>query len=212
MKFKAALFDLDGTLVHTPTGYINSVINHTLRDLGIQEVNEKTALEFWFAQDMDDFASMWTKDLDTFWHFYRSHDTPEKRSTIVKLYPDVRVLKKLQRAGIILGILTSAPKPVATYELKLLSCFDFTSLVFAQPIYGVKRKPDAQGVKQFLELAGVSKEETVYIGNGIEDILAGKNAGVFDVFLERDEYPYALPLNSRKHIKKLDELSMLFNL
>ena len=52
MRYKATIFDLDGTLVHTTQEYRNRICRQTLAALGVRVQIEQID-RFWFGTDRD---------------------------------------------------------------------------------------------------------------------------------------------------------------
>lgn len=206
MKCKAILLDLDGTLIKTPLSYITKTVNKVLNDMGVPPVSQEEASKFWFSPDVDKFIGNIVKNPSLFWQLFRQYDNPSSRLHVSRVYEDSFSLEELQNNKIDLGIVTSTPKDVAEKEIFMLNRLKLKSVIYAQPIYGVKSKPDPESIHLSLKRLGVSAEQTIYVGNGIEDIITARNAGVTDIFLERSDYPYHLDLEPTKRILSLTEL------
>jgi phosphoglycolate phosphatase-like HAD superfamily hydrolase len=206
MKYKAVLFDLDGTLIYTPLDYITLTINRVLSAMGAKSLSQEEAARVWFSPNVDELVNGLVTNPSQFWQLFRQYDNPMSRSSVISAYKDNHILSELQAKGITLGIITATPKEIADKEIALLQGIRFGSVIYAQPIYGVKPKPNPESVNLSLQILGVSREQTIFIGNGIEDVITAKNAGTTGFFLQRPEYPYLLNLEPTKKIKLLTEL------
>jgi len=72
----------------------------------------------------------------------------------------------------------------------------------------MKPKPHPEAVLKCLKLLHVNPGMAMFVGNGEEDILAGKRAGVTDVFIDRGEHNLLTVMPSHT-IKTLPEVLKL---
>ncbi|MEK6945560.1 MAG: HAD family hydrolase [Nanoarchaeota archaeon] len=190
MKYKAAIFDLDGTLIHSEPEFRYTVVGKILDDLGVKYSKEDID-RFWFETNRDEIV---TKDfgltIDAFWGPFKKYDTVELRRKFAKTYDDVGFIGDLQRAGCKTGIVTGAPLHIAEMEIGMIGEENFDAIVVAHRMNGFTPKPHPQGLEECLSLLGVNKNEAVYVGNGDEDIQTARNAGVFDILIDRGEYTF----------------------
>lgn len=214
MAYKAVIYDLDGTLVRTSQLYRGQVVGPTVHGLGGQASVADIAA-FWFEPNREKIIRERFKvDSGQFWIGFRKRDTIDFRKMHTQPYWDVVFLNELRAKGVKTSILTGAPQAIADLELSLIDseigCGNFEIVVFANG-REVKHKPSPEGVEKCLDLMGSNKEETIYVGNGPEDIDTARNAEVFDVLINRKEYPY----NGQEPsliIKNLYELRPLFGI
>ncbi|OGJ19989.1 hypothetical protein A3K73_03455 [Candidatus Pacearchaeota archaeon RBG_13_36_9] len=208
MKIEAAIFDLDGTLVHTKPAYRYLVVGNTLKTFGITTLN-KIIDDFWFEGEKDRkkiITDLWHLDPQSqFWPAYRVYDTSDLREQHTEAYNDVGILFLLKERGIKTGIVTSAPSHIITLELSLLN-HRFDAVVRAQD--GVKQKPDSDGLMQCMDNLGVSPDRTYYVGNNKEDMEMARNARVCGIRIDREEYNYG-KIEADLTIDSLEELRVL---
>ncbi len=185
---KAIVFDLDGTLVHTEPDYRYLVVGETLKELGAQ-ASKRDIDRFWFEGDRDRIIQeRFGFEVADFWEVFRKHDLPSKRAKFTKPYEDTTImLPRLKGRGYKLGIVTGAPKEIAMMEVGLLESGLIDTVVMANPLMGVKLKPDPEGLHKCLRMLGVQNTGTPYVGNGSEDVGAAKAAGMVDVLLKRGD-------------------------
>lgn len=194
------LFDLDGTLVETPSWYIHEVAYHAARASGCNKSFDPD--EFWFSPNVDDYVKSKTSKPDLFWQKLREMDTARTRREAIRPYADVHILNELIGPK---GIITSAPKPISEAGVSCLNIF-FEILINAQPIYGFERKPSPHALFYASNQIGVSLEKLVFVGNGEEDIEMARNAGVISVFIDRGEYACGLKIKPDYLVNGLEEL------
>ena len=206
MNYKAIIFDLDGTLVHTPQDYVKTCLEKTLAELGSSAVlTDEIIKEFWFYTGRNKIVeNVFNLDVGTFWKNYRKNDKPDLRKRVSRAYKDTKIIKELKKRYR-LGIVTGAEKAVAHAEMELMGSGIFNSLIIAKQSEGIEPKPNPEGVYLCLKELGVESSETIFVGNGGEDIEAAKTAGVFDILIDRGEHPY-IGLSPKRKINSLGEL------
>ncbi len=205
-KYKAILFDLDGTLVSTNISLIHHLFNQAVSKFG-KTASVEDCKRFWFFNGRTDFIkNHFGISPSDFWPVYGALDTVDLRKKHAKAYPDVSSLHQLKSQGFKLGIVTGAKDDIAEYEIGLVGRALFDSVIVAHPNLGVAFKPHPQGIENCLKMLGFSNNQAVYIGNADEDVVFAKNAGVLDILVDRGEYVYSGPEPSHKisHLYELE--------
>jgi phosphoglycolate phosphatase-like HAD superfamily hydrolase len=191
MKSKAAIFDVDGTLVHTPKGYIYRVVGETLSALGRKGVRNEYIERFWFGMDRERIiAAYFHVDPEKFFAEFRRKDTG--RAEVAMAYDDVDVLDELRDSGYRLGIVTGAPLEIFNRQVALIGREKFDEVVIANPLHGRPAKPHPHALEECLDQMGVEKDNAVYIGNGEEDFLTAQRACVTPILINRGEFDYSI--------------------
>lgn len=191
MRYKAVIFDLDGTLVHTAPEFRYKLIGQVLKDLKVTCSNNYFIDRFWFEARRDEIIKKcFGLEPEKFWKIYKEYDTIELRKQFTKLYDDVDFLQELRQNNYKIGIVTGAPSHIIDLEINMLGKENFDAIVRAQISNGIKPKPDPHGIEECLNLLKVKKNEAIFVGNSDEDILAAKNAQIFDVLLDRKEHEF----------------------
>jgi phosphoglycolate phosphatase len=183
-RFKAVVFDLDGTLVDTAPD-LAATLNHVLGLVGRPAV----ALEEIRAMVGDGVARLIERglaasgppvDAETFERLraeyvahYGAHIADASRP-----FPRLReILAELRGAGRALGVCTN--KPLALTE-KLLAALDLRR-VFGAVVGGdslPERKPDPAPLRLVLRRLGVEPAKAVMIGDSNNDLLTARAAGI----------------------------------
>lgn len=190
MEYKAVLFDLDGTLVHSEPELRYTLINNTLREFG-KTASRKDMDILWFRSRRDDtIRECFDLDPEKFWPVFREYDDIKLRQQFVRVYDDVAFLQELKENQYKTGIVTGAPQHIAEFEIGLLNGVSFDTVVIAKSINGIKPKPHPQGIEVCLRTLETNGEHAMYVGNADEDIEAAKSAGVLDVFIDRGEHEF----------------------
>jgi phosphoglycolate phosphatase len=164
---RAALFDLDGTLVDSAADLAQAV-NHALRGLGLPErplaeiatfVGEGAARLV--ERAVAPRAELLDQGLALWWEHYQAHLLDH-----TALYPGIRQL--LEGARVPLAVHTNKPGTLARQILAGLGVLQH----FAEVVGGdeAPRKPDPTGTRAILARLGVRPEEAVYIGDSVIDV------------------------------------------
>ncbi len=206
MGWKALLFDLDGTLVHTAPDCRYAIVGRALQDLGIQASPEQMD-RFWFGENRNEIIrAEFNAVPSTFWEAYKKYDTVARRKMHVRTYDDVDFIQGLGIKGYKTGIVTGAPVHIASFEIGLLGEHYFHSIVHARLSSGIRPKPHPHGILECLKQLKVEPSQAAYIGNADEDILAARSAGVLDVVVLRGEHQIketpSLAINSLHELRK----------
>lgn len=210
-KYKAAIFDLDGTLVYTLPEYRQQVVGGILAKLGITDYPDWFVDKFWFfgnrAQTIKDALGI---EPGSFFRLYNQEDTQVGRKLYTRKFPDVDLLNELKQKEFKLGVVTGGSPHVMDVNLDILGRQYFNGWVSANPFATppLPPKPDPTGLYRCLEMLGVKPSEAFYVGNGEEDVGAAQNAGVFDVLMLRGEHEPP-KVNASMRITTLYELRTL---
>lgn len=181
MKYKAFIFDLDGTLLDTLPDLVN-VTNTALAEFGYPTHSPEQILTY----VGDGAASLISQAVP-------AGTSPEQFEAVFARFKDLyaeiglmytkefegmsEALAALSDGGIKLGVMSNK------FEQGVLDVVDkFFDGVF-DSVHGetakIPRKPDPTGLLLCAEEMGVSPEECLFFGDSASDIEAGKNAGMF---------------------------------
>ena len=221
MKLKAVLFDLGGTLIHTPD--IPKVRQQMLKAKGVLRSVEEIAdarkeadtriggykdlanlrEEFWVKWNTEilknlgisrdrEFLARWISD--AWWDYANA-----------RLYPEVRkVLQRLRKSGFKLGVVTNGLKSDADKLLPQVGLTDAFDIVVVTDSVG-KMKPDKEIFLYALEKLDIKSHEALFIGDQIEEDYNGaKNAGIKALFIDREN-------KTAKNADKIQSLEEIFD-
>jgi len=181
----AVLFDLDGTLVDT-IPLILACYEHTLRaHLPGYDPGRRVIISN-LGRSLDDILMDYARDagaadpaaagremLQTYRAFQRVH-----LPLLIRPYEGVReMLEGLRARGLTLGVVTSKVEWAAreTYERYGLDRF-LSIEVFHDDT--VRHKPDPEPLQHAAEKGGLEAARTVYVGDSVHDMAAGRAAGM----------------------------------
>jgi phosphoglycolate phosphatase len=176
-RFRAVLFDFDGTLADSYaaiTASVNHVLQHHERP-ALTEDKVRTLVGHGLQQLMDTILP--GVDPDAAAKLYREHH-PTVMKSHTKLLPGVSEgLAALKAAGVKLGVCSNKPAYFTRSLLEMLEIGEYFDVVFGPDNVGVA-KPDPTMVLKALEKLGVPKGEAVYVGDMAVDIETGRRAGI----------------------------------
>lgn len=180
MKYKLAIFDLDGTILDTlkdltsATNYAMRINNFPTRT--IEEVRQFVGNGIYMlirravpAEIDDDRVKDVTKQ---FADYYKQHCSDK-----TKPYEGiVEMLKELRKKGLKTAVVSNK----ADFAVKILISDYFPDL-FDESVgekENVRKKPFPDSVNEVLKQLNISKDDAVYIGDSEVDIQTANNAGM----------------------------------
>jgi len=223
-RFRAAIVDLDGTLVDT-LGDFEAALNLTMADLGLPVVTRalvaqavgkgsdhliRTVLAHQLAlpgvQDPDPAAlALRVQALcEPAWAHYQKHyrRINGRHATV---YPGVVTgLQALRSAGLTLACLTNKPLAFARDLLADKALAGYFSQVFGGDSFA-RKKPDPLPVRQTCLALGVASAQTLMVGDSSNDAQAGAAAGC-GVVLVTYGYNHGQPIRATPALAWVDAL------
>lgn len=180
MKYKAVLFDMDGTVLNT-LGDLAAAVNHTLREFSMPErsIAEVAAAlgngaAYLIAHTVPDGTpkELTDKVLAAYAPYYDAHC-----DILTGPYDGiVPLMEKLRDRGVKLTVISNkqdtAVKPLAEkYFPGLLE-------IAVGESAEVRRKPNPDAVLAALRHIGVEREDAIYVGDTEVDLQTARNAGM----------------------------------
>ncbi len=180
MKYKAVIFDLDGTLLDTLDDLTNSV-NYAMNSMGWEKKDRQEVRLFLGNGIRNLMKKCSPKDItdeefeEGFKHFKEHYDIHNQDNT--KPYTGtLEIMRNLKAKGIKMAIVSN----------KVQSAVDVLKDKFFNDVIeyalgdspDMARKPAPDSCHKALELLGCKKEEAVYVGDSEVDIATAKNAGL----------------------------------
>jgi phosphoglycolate phosphatase len=178
LRYRAVLFDLDGTLVDSYDA-LSEAVNHARRTHGLRDLP---------AGRVKDFVGNGMETL-----LQRAFDRPSVPRSVVSAFEtrydevccsESRVLDdvhatidRLARLDVKMAVCTNKP---TAFSRKILDYFELSRHFGAivGPDLAGARKPDGRHVLATLELVGASRSEALFVGDMPIDVLAARNSGV----------------------------------
>lgn len=208
-KIKTILFDFDGTIINT-TNIIKQSFIHTFKEVLNKTDLTEEELDSFIGPTLDQTFSRYTNDKETLNSLittYREINIKLHNRENVSLFPGaLRLLKYLRREDYRIGIVSSKKGEVINLGLNLFSLKKYIDLIVSYEDTK-KPKPDPEGINFLLDNLGVKCEETIYIGDHENDIIAGNRAHV-STFLVTYSTHFEKAYNEKPHfiINKLSDI------
>ncbi len=216
---KLLMFDFDGTLIDSVPDLAEAT-NIMLTQLGKLTYPVSTIQE-WVgngARKLVERALSGSVEVDNmlsvaeiedaehlFYEAYGAHDTSKTLS-----YPDVdKGLRQLKDAGFTLALVTNKP---IRFVPKILDSLGWTPL-FDRVLGGDSlplKKPDPAPLLHVCKILNISPTQAIMIGDSINDIVAGKNAGIDTIGLSYG-YNYGNDIRDSQPNQTFDNFADLLN-
>lgn len=186
MKYKAAIFDMDGTILNTledlwgATNYMLRVSGYPERTLdevrqfvgnGIRKLIERAAPQGTDSAEIDRLFGVFNG-------YYKEHCADN-----TKPYDGILDMLKKLRAG---GVRTAVVSNKADYAVQEL-CVQYFDGLFdaaAGERAGVRKKPAPDAVFAVLDKLGVNAADAVYIGDSDVDVETARNSGMAHIIVD----------------------------
>jgi len=211
MKYKIAIFDLDGTILDTLEDLKNS-INFAVRHNGFAERTLDEVRQF-VGNGLKKLAERAVPEgtpadktavvLETLNEHYALHckDTTKPYAGIVEAINEIK--KRGVKCAVVSNKSDYAVQPLCKFYYPDV----FDSAVGVKD--GIRAKPNPDAVLAIIKQFGGSKNETVYIGDSDVDVQTAKNAGVDCIavlwgFRDKDTLVSAGAVNFAQNAKELE--------
>ena len=198
VKYHVFLFDLDDTLIEIADSYtfFDNIIIEVFNKYSIKPPSSKDRDLLWRNTDYKKLLTSWNfPDHQLFWKTFDEIDFIKRRELLhkglINVYEDVEpFFKSITTDGEIISvIITNTTQEIAEYELN-----HFNIVKYFYRIYGLGEtqelcKPSPDGINMILdelnEECNFEKSDVFIIGDSENDIIAGEQAGINTIFLNR---------------------------
>ncbi len=183
MKYKAVMFDLDGTLADT-LGDIAAAANHAFTQMG-QPTQTLERFRYLAGQGLerlftDALPPAECERVEAYMKHFKAYYAEHNMDTS-KLYPSIAdLLDAIKANGMKMAILTNKPDPAA-HELqqKLMSQWEWDYVLGHREPYPVK--PDPTSALAICDELGIEPSEWLYVGDTRVDMETARNAGMYAI-------------------------------
>lgn len=180
MKYKAVIFDMDGTILNTLEDLKNAT-NYSLRQFGMPERSLEEVRMFvgnGIRKLVERAVPSGTSEekiaqvLDVFLEYYEIHSADNTSP-----YPGIlELVEKLKKSGIKTAVSTNKAD-VPAQELGREYFNGIFDLIVGQQD-GLKVKPAPDSVNKILSILDIQKKDAIYIGDSDVDVQTAKNSGL----------------------------------
>lgn len=180
MKYKAVIFDMDGTILNTLEDLKNAT-NYSLRQFGMPERSLEEVRMFVGngirklverAVPAGTSEEKITQVFDVFLEYYEIHSADNTSP-----YPGIlELVGKLKKSGIKTAVSTNKAD-VPAQELGREYFNGIFDLIVGQQD-GLKVKPAPDSVNKILSILDIQKKDAIYIGDSDVDVQTAKNSGL----------------------------------
>lgn len=210
MKYKLAIFDMDGTILSTLDDLANGV-DYALSENGLparsrQETRAALGRGVRFLIEQSVPAGLSDAEIskveEDFLKYYKVHSMDNTRpyDGIVELIKEVRASGI--KTAVVSNKIDSAVKELCANFFE--GAFD---VAYGERI-GIPRKPDPKPINAIIDEFGLSKDEVVYIGDSEVDLLTANNAGINHIIVTwgfRDRN-FLVQNGAKTLVENMDEL------
>jgi pyrophosphatase PpaX len=175
-RWTTAVFDLDGTLADTIPLILESY-QHAFRTiLGREE--DPAVIRSWIGRPLiSAFQDHSAEHADELYETYLTWNA-DNTERLIREYDGIRdVLRDLAGSGVHIGVATSKRRESAQQAMDLLGLSEYVEVLVAMEDTE-RHKPDPTPLLLALERMGRSSNGSVYVGDAVVDVLAGKAAGM----------------------------------
>lgn len=182
MKYKLAIFDLDGTILNTIEDLADS-LNYALAtaDLPLRTLEQVrgfvgNGIRKLIERGCPEGSSLTI--INRVHHIFMQHYNIHCMDKTSPYEGITDVLTKLNNEGVICAVLSN--KADAAVQLLIRDFFPdrFRIVAGERETQGIKKKPAPDGIYMMLAELGIDKKDAVYIGDSEVDIETARNAGV----------------------------------
>lgn len=176
---KAVLFDLDGVLIDSYSGWFR-LFNDALEHFGFEQITERTFRKHWGQSTEEDVRIfMPGKTVDQVRTYFQKH-FPQYLSYL-KLNPmAMRTLHALSELGLKLACVTNSHRKIVLEILDIYHLTEYFDVILT--VDDVKNpKPAPDILLKACRLLGVELYQALFIGDTLIDKKAGHSAGLFFV-------------------------------
>ena len=175
MKYKAILYDIDGTLLDTFDMNMYPLIQIIREELG-QEWTLEQVRPFYAQPGLKTIADLGIRDVEAVYARWVAYVNAYEKGAVP--YPGMEdALHGIRAAGIRQAVVSS--KMRRQYEIDMgrygLDAFMETAVLAEDT---VKHKPDPAPIRECLRRMELRPEDIIYIGDTLSDLQAARNAGV----------------------------------
>lgn len=165
------IFDLDDTLIDN-SDIVYDAIGQLSRQLITRKKHQGVEVNGNLLQRLKDYYAHH--------HFLKTREYTDQG--IIDLAPGVKEFLETHKT--FKAAHTNAPHRSTQYKLEKLGLKEFLDAV--ETPRTVERKPDPQGIHKLVKQSGQDRDDFIYVGDSLKDLLTGRRAGIRTVLITDD--------------------------
>jgi pyrophosphatase PpaX len=176
-NIEALISDVDRTLLDTED-FIYQAFSHTLKKYNLPPVTQ-AKLNPLMGKPLEECYKILAPDLDSDKLCNTHRSFQEKNLHLAKPFPNtIPTLKKLKKMGIKIAAVTTRSNRTSHDTLKVSGILPYIDVVISkEDLHPGELKPHPRPVLLALEKLKVKASDAFMMGDALEDIASGKNAG-----------------------------------
>ncbi|MEM3437098.1 MAG: HAD family hydrolase [Nitrososphaerales archaeon] len=184
LSIKAVIFDLDGTLVKFTLDFVKArkeaIAEIKRKGIKIDNLSEKLSIYSMLKMIKEHTDAKTFSDLEkSLWEILEKIELKAANKT--ETQPNViQTLTEIKKLGLKLAIVTNNGSKATSIVTKKFGLNNFFDVIITREDSS-ELKPDGGGIKRAMEILGINAKEAIYVGDGIIDILAAKEANVVSI-------------------------------
>lgn len=178
LRYRAVLFDLDGTLVDSYAA-LTEAVNHARRGEGLGDLSDARIRTF-VGDGVETLLQRAFERSDIPPAFVEAFETryDEVCCQESKILEDVEAtLERLSGLGVEMAVCTNKPTVFSKKILDFLELSRFFRAIVGPDLAGA-RKPEARHLLVTLQSVNCTPEETLFVGDMPVDVRAARNSGI----------------------------------
>lgn len=213
LRYRAVLFDLDGTLVDSYAALADAV-NFALRAHGLREIDTgriRTLVGHGIERLLQRACDTEEVPRSVIESFETRYD--EICCEASKVLDDVEpTLARLSSAGVTMAVCTNKPTSFSRKILDFLNLSPHFRAIVGPDLAGA-RKPDARHVLRTLQEAGCSTDASLFVGDMPVDVAAARNSGIDVAVVATGSSSYQQLIDARPDylLKRFSDLVIIVN-
>ena len=182
------LFDFDGTLMDSEYLVINGFAYLFKKHRNLSDFTKDIQKEVFLHPLKEEISRLFPEEnAEKLAREYRSYMKDIQGKHLVETLPHVKeTLEKLKQSGYVLGVVTGRVTDSCQMWLEDLQISEYFDIVAGTEMYR-HTKPSPDGIVHTCDLLRVGHDSCVYVGDGVKDVQAGKNAGVYTIAFVTNE-------------------------
>lgn len=210
---KAVLFDWDGTLVNSKDAILQSYRDSTTEHLGkpYPVTDEEVALII--PMRAQESFGMMSDDPDVVESLIAGYHAAYLRNsqTLTRAYDGaVETLHSLLDRGLRIGVVTSKGRDRVDHDAERFGLASYVEAYVTGDV-SAERKPHPGPIREALEAMVLDASEVLYVGDGPQDVIAGRGAGVRTAaaaygFHTMDEIELQQPDHVLQSVREVEDL------